>query len=260
MHQPISMANRSRAIQRVRERLMRDSFPRAQMALIVALTGGFGLLASFVMLQFGINAMALRYPLALSLAYIFFLFLIWLWLRTNAQDYLDVPDISNLIPRPGQSAGAPDFKSGSGVDFASGQATGALDGYATGLNETTPSPLTGVGDPVGSVMGADELAIPVLAIALAIGIALASFYVVYIAPVFFAEVLVDWALSFALFRHLRSQDPRHWLSSTFRRTAMPFVVTAVFLMVVGAAMSAYAPGAKSIGQFLDYASAKRATR
>ena len=73
---PMSTNNRARAIQRVRERLVRESFPRVQMALIVALTGGFGLLASFVMLQFGLGSMAIRYPLALSLAYCFFLFLI----------------------------------------------------------------------------------------------------------------------------------------------------------------------------------------
>ncbi|PVE06733.1 hypothetical protein B472_10565 [Limnohabitans sp. Rim28] len=41
---------------------------------------------------------------------------------------------------------------------------------------------------------------------------------------------------------------------------LPFMATAVFLMVVGAAMSAYAPGAKSIGQVLDFACAKRAAR
>jgi len=59
------------------------------MTLIVALTGGFGLLASFVMLKAGLESMAIRYPLALSVAYLFFLVLIWLWLRTKAEVYLD---------------------------------------------------------------------------------------------------------------------------------------------------------------------------
>jgi hypothetical protein len=113
---------------------------------------------------------------------------------------------------------------------------------------------------MGSVADADELAIPLVAIALAVGIAIASLYVVYIAPVLFAEVLVDGALSYVLFRHLRGQDPRHWLSSTFRRTALPFAATAVFLVAVGAGMSAYAPGAKSVGQVMEYASAQRAAR
>ena len=252
--------SRARAIQRVRERLVRESFPRVQMALIVALTGGFGLLASFAMLQVGMDSMAIRYPLALALAYLFFLFLIWLWLRTNAEDYLDAPDITELLPRPRLSANATDFKSGGGGDFGGGGATGSFDGPASAIEEATSSPLRAVGDSVGSVADADELAIPLIAIILAIGIALASLYVVYIAPVLFAEVLVDGALSYVLFRHLRRQDPEHWLASTFRRTALPFAATAVFLVAVGAAMAAYAPGAKSVGQVMKHASAQRAAK
>jgi hypothetical protein len=260
MRQSTPVINRALAIERVRERLLRESFPRTQMTLIVALTGGFGLLTSFVMLQFGLDAMAVRYPLALSIAYLFFLFLIWLWLRTNAEDYLDVPDIADLVPSPRLSAGVPDFKSGGDGDFAGGGATGTFDGPATALNEATSSPLGAVGDSVGSVAEADELAIPLVAIALAVGIALASLYVVYLAPILFAEVLVDGALSYALFRHLRGQDPQHWLSSTFRRTIVPFAATAVFLVAVGAGMAAYAPGAKSVGEVIEHTSARRAAQ
>ena len=61
--------------------LRSKSFPRLQMLLLVALTGAFGLLASFSMLRLGLDSMALRYPLALAAAYGFFLVLIWLWLR-----------------------------------------------------------------------------------------------------------------------------------------------------------------------------------
>lgn len=260
MRKPMHTVNRALAIQRVRERLVRDSFPRIQMMLIVALTGGFGLLASFAMLQFGMDSMALRYPLALSLAYLFFLFLIWLWLRTNAGDYMDVPDVTALIPRRGSSVGTPELKSGGGGDFGGGGATGSFDAPSKALDATASSPLQSVGESLGSAADADELTIPLMAIALAFGIALASFYIVYIAPILFAEVLVDGALSYVLFRHLQGQDPQHWLASTFRRTALPFAATAVFLMAVGAGMSTYAPGAKSIGQVMEFASAQRVTK
>jgi hypothetical protein len=230
------------------------------MALLVALTGGFGLLASFTMLQFGVDSMALRYPLALAFAYLFFLFLIWLWLRTNAEDYLDVPDLGQLMPRPGSSDGLTGFQSGGGGDFGGGGASGAFDGPAVPMEETASSPLRSVGESVGAAADADELAIPLVAIALAVGVAVASLYVVYIAPVLFAEVLVDGALSYVLFRHLRGQDPRHWLSSAFRRTVVPFTATAVFLVAVGAAMAAYAPGAKSVGQVMEHARTQRAAK
>ena len=49
----------------------------------------------------------------------------------------------------------------------------------------------------------------------------------------------------------------HWLASAFRRTVLPFAATAVFLVAVGAAMAAYAPGAKSIGQVVKHSSTDR---
>jgi hypothetical protein len=250
---------RALAVRRVKDRLMHESFPRMQMALIVALTGGFGLLASFTMLQLGMDSMAVRYPLALLFAYLFFLFLIWLWLRTNAEDYLDVPDISGISPPPRASEYLPEFRSHGGGDFGGGGASGSFDDAGNTIDAAISSPLSSVGDSIGSAVEAEELAIPLVAIALAFGIALASLYVVYIAPALFAEVLVDGALSYVLFRHLRDQDPRHWLSSTVRHTAVPFAVTAIFLVAVGAAMAAYAPEAKSVGQVIDYATQQRAS-
>jgi hypothetical protein len=252
--------SRALAVQRVKDRLVRDSFPRIQMALLVALTGGFGLLASFTLLKFGVDSMALRYPMALALAYLFFLFLIWLWLWTKAEDYLDVPDISGLMPQTEKLGGLPDFRSGGGGDFGGGGASGTFGETAVPLEAPGSSPLKTASETIGSAADADELAIPLLAIALAIGIAVASLYVVYIAPVLFAEVLVDGALSYVLFRHLRGQDAQHWLSSAFRRTVLPFAATALLLVAVGAAMAAYAPGAKSVGQVMKHASTQRAAR
>ena len=110
---------------------------------------------------------------------------------------------------------------------------------------------------MASAADADIVAIPLFAVVLAVGLVtgmvVAAFYLVYIAPVLLAEVLVDGALSYALFRHLRGLDPQHWLSSAVRRTVLPFAVTAVFLVAAGAAMTAYAPGAKSLGQVLERA-------
>lgn len=228
------------------------------MTLLVALTGGFGLLASFTLLQLGVHTMPLRYPLALSFAYLFFLFLIWLWLRTQASDYLDAPDVTSLIHRPDQSPGLPDFKSGGGGDFGGGGASGSFDGAATSA-DASEAPGKLVGKAAEAVSGGDDLAIPLVIIAMAVGISVASLYVVYIAPALFAEVLVDGALSYALVRHLRGQAPRHWLSSAFRHTVIPFAATAVFLLAVGTAMTIYAPGAVSIGQVIEQARVQRTT-
>ncbi len=243
--------DRARAIQAIQERLERHSFPRLQMFLLVALTGGCGLLASFGMLRLGLGTTALRYPLALAAAYLFFLFLIWLWLRTNARDYLDAVPDANLGGGGGSSEGLPGLRSGGGGDFGGGGASGSFDGAGTVVRDAVPVRSSGAS--LGDAVDGDGFAIPLLVIALAIGLAVASLYVVYIAPVLFAEVLVDGALSYALFRHLRGHDPQHWLVSAFRRTVLPFGLTALFLFAVGAGMAAYAPGAVSVGQVLEHA-------
>jgi len=239
---------RSHAILHFKRRLEHDSFPRVQMSLIVGLTGAAGLLFSFVLLQLGVTSMALRYPLALLLAYGVFLVLLWLWLRTQAEDYLDIPDFSGS-GSSGSGECSPAFEGGGG-HFGGGGASGSFDGPAG----SDGSPLS---DAVGAVGDADELAIPLIAVTLALGLALASLYVVYLAPMLFAELLVDGALSYALYRRIKATGSPHWFESAVRRTALPFALTAVFVSVTGAAMAMYAPGAHSIGQFVQHHSASR---
>jgi hypothetical protein len=242
-------------IRRVASKLRGEAFPRLQMLLLVALTGGFGLLSSFGLLQAGLDSMAIRYPVALALSYGFFLFLLWLWLRTNAADYIDVPDPSGLS-RSGSAADGPaEFVGGGGGDFAGGGASASIEAPPLELGKG----FGGLGT-LGTVGDADELAIPLVVIVLAAGLAIASFYVVYIAPVLFAELLVDGALSYALFRHLRSKDRPYWVTSALRHTLVPFVVTGVFLAAVGGAMSLYAPGAKSVGQVVKHFQLERSAR
>ena len=245
---------RSHAILRIKRRLEHDGFPRIQMSLIVGLTGAAGLLFSFVLLQLGVTSMALRYPLALLLAYGVFLVLLWLWLRTKAEDYADMPDFSGSgSGGPGDCGPAFD---GGGGHFGGGGASGSFDGPASFAPvESDASPLADAAGAVGD--GADELAIPLLVVAFALGLSLASLYVVYAAPMLFAELLVDGALSYALYRRIKAADSPHWLESAVRRTALPFVLTGVFVAATGAAMAAYAPGVQSIGQFMQHTQSQR---
>ena len=65
------------------------------------------------------------------------------------------------------------------------------------------------------------------------------------------------ALSYALYRKIKATDSPHWLESAVRRTALPFVLTGVFVSITGAAMAAYAPGAHSIGQVIQHTPTQR---
>ncbi|MDB5848061.1 MAG: hypothetical protein JWP29_1813 [Rhodoferax sp.] len=241
------MRSRYHAVLHLRSQLEERSFPRLQMGLLVGLTGAFGLLASFTLLHAGIGSMALRYPMALGLAYLFFLFLLWLWLHTTASDYADIPDVTDFIPSGGSGASPPmPMTSGGGGNFSGGGASSAFDSAAgVALDESVAAkPL---GEAASAITDADELAIPLLVVLLALGLALASFYVVYLAPSLFAEILFDGALSYSLYRHLRGVGSSHWMGTALRRTVLPFGVTAIFVCLVGMAMAAYAPGARTIG-------------
>lgn len=244
---------REREVVRVQQKLEDGSYPRLHMSLMVALTGASGWLSSFLLLRMGVEGMALRYPLSLALAYGVFLFLIWLWLRTRLEDYVDLPDIPDI---PRSATGASDanelpFRSGGGGDFGGGGSSASFD--ASSAANAEPAAVLDTKVEAASAWGdVDEYTVPLLAVVLAVGLALASFYVIYIAPVFLAEVLVDSALSYALYRYLCGDSPSHWLATAVRRTFLPFLATAFFLAIAGASLGAYAPGARSIGEAVHW--------
>lgn len=223
----------------VRRAIERDQYPRVQMLIIVLLTGAAGFVASAVMLHFGVTVMALRYFLALSLAYLMFLLIVWVWLRWRA-DNLDGVDLGI------GDASAPSMPSysGGGGTFDGGGASGDYTPASGGANlvDSASGALDGVDVDVG------DAAIPLAVVALMAGVGFCALFVVYSAPVLFAELLVDGLLSASLYRRLRGLDRHHWLQTALRRTALPFIFAAISVSAIGACLSWYTPGAQSIGQ------------
>lgn len=243
-----------------------DGFPRLQMLFLVTLTGAAGMASSFVLLKAGMESMFIRYPISVGCAYLVFLFLLWLWIRTNAKDYVDVPpDIQVSGTGKGSSSdNIQDFGGGDG-QFGGGGASGSFD-----MDDSLPSPslpdinIPG-GDSVGEVLsGADEGAVPLVVAliiaALAAMLFLAMLYIVYLSPALFAELLVDGVLSATLYRRLRGLATRHWLESAVRRTALPFVVTALGLAAMGYALERYAPQAHTLGEVHQHYLVQKGTK
>lgn len=221
---------RRKEIERQRSRLESLGSPRLQMLLIVALTGLGGFLASFVLLHLGLQSMAVRYPLAVGVAYLVFLFLLWLWLRTTRDDYeLEDPGIDTTCRTSGEGGG------GSGAD-GSPSAGPSESGDAAGL-----------GDVAEAIGGADEFALPLIVLVLVAALVFASGWIIYSAPLLFAELLVDSVLAASLYRRLKGLEPRHWLETACRRTAWPFAATALAFCLAGIVMHQLAPEARSIG-------------
>lgn len=232
---------RTIAVASMRARLLRDGFPRIQMFILVSLTGLAGFGASAAMLGAGIDAMALRYALAMGVAYIVFLLLLWLWLRTSAADYLD----SFPTGTSGGHGEGPAGFAGHGGGFDGGGASANADFGSDG------SAIGAIGEkPLEAIAQADEGAIPLAVVLLALGIVLSSLFVVWSAPVLFAEILVDALLAAGLYRRLRVMQPRHWMRAALKRTLLPFVLTTLAVTGAGWGMQAWAPDARSLGEVL----------
>jgi hypothetical protein len=223
---------RPQLIERLRRRLDRDGWPRAQMLLIVMLTGAAGFIASWSLLRFGVHAMALRYMFACLIAYAVFLALLWVWMRTSASDWTEIPDLPHFSGSGGAEQPATADDSGTIGDAPSSDGDGAADGLV---------------DTLGT---ADEFALPLLLVVALAALVLSSLFVVWTAPVLFAELLIDGVLAASLYRRLRGLEPRHWLDSAVRRTAWPFLATTGLVGVSGWLMQKQAPGAVTIGEAL----------
>jgi hypothetical protein len=94
----------------------------------------------------------------------------------------------------------------------------------------------------------EELTIVVIVIVALVGAAWAALWIVWAAPGFLAELLLDVALASGLYRRLRGIKGGHWMSTAVRRTVWRFAAVAALFSLAGAAMQVYSPDAKSIGQ------------
>lgn len=220
---PSRFTARGKLVQRMQDRLQAQSWPRVQMALIVAFTGLAGLLVSAVLLKLGVNSMALRYPVATLVAYGAFLDLLWLWMRTRSDDWADAAN---------------------GLDAVG-------DAMPLGLSRGTQGP--GGGGDVGSAADADELAVVVLALVAVAALALVGGYVVMQAPVLLAEVALDGAVAGSLYHRLHRAERQHWALSAWGYTRWPLLFLLVIMALVGWGLQQAAPGAETLGQALGWA-------
>ncbi|HYG62422.1 MAG TPA: hypothetical protein VEL74_07560 [Thermoanaerobaculia bacterium] len=254
---------RETLVERTRELLVRDGLPRLQMSGILVLTGAAGFFTSFLLLEFGLDSMAVRYPTAVLAAYGVFLLLLRLWLRLqergweNVAEALDltqaVVDGAELVGRGVRGAG--DFVGGGGR-FGGGGASASFE--APTSPERVPlraSVPRGGGSKGGSSSGfslgldLDEGGIFFLVAILLMAVAAlgAAFWVVWSAPVLLAEVLVDGLIMAGLYRRLRKPQPGHWLAGAVRRTCVPALVVALLFFFAGWLLQRAAPDARSIG-------------
>lgn len=195
------------------------------MTLIVTATGLAGFLASFTMLHLGLEKMWLRYPLAVGISYGVFLLLLRVWIfyqqseRSVLQDTLDL-DYSapgDFLPS-GSSAGS----------FSRSGDSGGWTDWGLDLD------------------GGEYVAMIALLVALLAAL-IASVWIVVCAPALLGEIFLDAIVITALRKKMMRVAEQHWTWGAIRRTAVPFLVTALIFSVAGGIIHEIRPEAKSIG-------------
>ena len=75
--------------------------------------------------------------------------------------------------------------------------------------------------------------------------------IIYIAPVFFAELLLDVGVTAGLYRRLRHIQSKGWLAIVIRRTWLRAAIVAISFGIAGFIMKFLMPSATSFKQFLQ---------
>jgi hypothetical protein len=256
--------NRERIIERVKHRLIRKGRPRLLVTLILLLTGLAGFLVSFSLLRFGMTRMWLRYPLAILTAYCVFLLLLRLWLFLQRNSIFELADSDlldievNSTETSNYAEGDFHFSGGGGDASGAGGAGGSQDFSLTShsASSASASDVEGASSSAGGGGGGgglgdldlDEGWAVVVVIVAVVGALLAIFYVIYVAPVLLAEILVDGILVTGLYKKMKGIEQRHWLSTAVRKTLAPALIAATLFSLAGWALQRAAPKAQTIGE------------
>lgn len=243
---------RATEIGRLSRRLERDGFPRLQMMLIVTITGGFGFLASFAMLHAGLTEMWVRYLCAIGISYLVFLLLLWLWMRTKASGYADAGELANLVPSSHSSGASSTPFAGKGGTADGGGASGNFELAGDEIDiASSHARVDSHADTLSAAADADEFALPLVVLVMAGALLVSACWIVYSAPLLFAELLLDGLLAAGLYRRLRGVEPDYWLLTAVRRTLWTFMLVAMMFAAAGWIMQDAYPQARSVGEYIQ---------
>lgn len=244
----LQVPTRSELVEKAKARL---SAPRSLMTLLLMATGGAGFLASYGLLQLGMDRMALRYPLAVGIAYLVFFLLLRLWISLQRDEEWseNAVDLAGDAVEAGLNGiGSPGrVPSGGGGSFGGAGASASFD---------APMPVasssSGIDLPDLDVDLDDNLWILWIVMAVIAAVAAVVFgtvaYVINMAPILLAEVLVDGVLLASLYKRLKGPEPEYWAFGAIKRTWIPALIVAFTFLIAGLAIQDMYPQARSIGE------------
>jgi hypothetical protein len=231
--------------ERVRAWLERNFFLRVHMSFILGGTFGAGLLATKALLALGVNRLALRYALAVSVAYLVFLLLIrvWMFYVRMARGGVDFTGEGLDWGRAWQSGDTSGF-GGSGGKFGGGGASGSWG--------NAPAPVKSSASPSFSFdFDADELLVVILVIAVVLSLLFVAIYIIYTAPALLSEAAFEAMLAAALAKRTRQIHHPGWIGVIWRATIWQFLLVLVLSAALGWAAQRRCPEAKRLRDVFD---------
>lgn len=214
---------------RVREWLEERFFLRIHMTLILGGTFLAGVVMTRLLMEAGVDRLAVRYLVAVGAAYCVFLILIRLWLSyvgSGGQSHFDLAgdgvDIgSELVP----DTPMPQFRGG-----------GSKSSWTDGIG--------GGGD-------LEDLVVIVLLLVLVVCICGFAIYFIWTAPALLSEAAFEAALAASLARRAKKAASGSWMGSVFRATVVPFTVVLVISGALGWAAQRTCPEARRLREAIS---------
>lgn len=211
------MSPRHQLIRELQRLIEARESPRLYMALLIAITGLTGFVASFILLNLGLHTLWLRYLIAGGLAYLLFLALLHEWTHRRGADGIDL-------------SGLPSGSEPCGADNP----------------DTTPNG----SPPTEGDLPLDAEAAPLFLLILLLALAASCAWIITSAPQLLAEMMLDSAVAAGVYRRLRHRDRRSWIDTAVRGTYRPFLMVVLVLMAIGWTAQQLHPEVETLGQFL----------
>jgi hypothetical protein len=247
-------------------------FIRLHMTVMLSVVLLSGVMASRALRFFGVQALVLRYPIAVACSYAVFFLLVRLWLayavrvrrKQAARGGLDLGDVSLDggsfdWPSGGGSGGGSGLSTGGG-GFGGGGASSSFDAAEAdamparaGLLSSVQSGGGSGGHSGGSSGGGFDLdgdgVIILVVFAVVVGIIFGvGVYLVYQAPVILSEAAFHGVMAGGLVKASRDMHDEGWAGSVFHATRIPFLLVLSGAAVFGWVAHRHCPQAATLSE------------
>ena len=214
--------------------------------------------ASALQMQLGVESLAVRYLISLSLGYLAYLLTVRVWaLALLRRESAGLPDVSTLdgsdLELPSIRPSLPSLSSGGGGNFGGGGASADFSGGNSGVSDALADLAGGA---IGAAADSDDAAVvvvPVVAIFL-IGCALVlgagSLLLLYFGWDVLLAVAVELSFSVATARASVRVEREGWASAAVRLTWKPLAGAVLSAVILGATIDFFMPTVHSLPQAL----------